>query len=138
MSSEELRKASEQLRAALDGRPRMTIPKITVLEDAPDKKAEKEAAALAIGDLENQAAKNEHTRTERFRDHVAKGVICVPRPANNSAVVIGVEGVNSPDASNRSASQSDGSIFFLAIRYLLSTIKILLWTNRSQLLTLQA
>lgn len=67
------------LREALSRRPVLQVPRIPddlPASDTPDDAARREASALASGDLEAEAAKREHGRTERFRDHVAVAIIC--------------------------------------------------------------
>jgi hypothetical protein len=65
------------LREALMRRKPRTIPDVKNESEEADQKAFNEAAAIASGDLETEAAKNEHVRTQRFRDHFAGGMITV-------------------------------------------------------------
>jgi predicted histidine transporter YuiF (NhaC family) len=84
MTEAELAERIRKIRDALNRRERRTIPESKTHQISKDQasgnsdtKAVNEAAALAVGDLENDAAKNEHGRTEKFRDHVALAILVV-------------------------------------------------------------
>jgi hypothetical protein len=66
----------EQRRTALAVRTRQIVPHAPDIVES-DNKSVKEAKALAQGSLEEEAKRNEHSRTERFRDHVAKAILIV-------------------------------------------------------------
>lgn len=68
-----------RMRAALAKRGAIPVPRI---DEAPktskqDDAAFQEASAIAAGNLEEEALKKEHNRTERFRDHVAVAMLIV-------------------------------------------------------------
>jgi hypothetical protein len=67
----------ENMREALKTRAKRTIPSVVASSIESDDKSIAEAKALSTGDLEKKASQNEHSRTERFRDHVARAIICL-------------------------------------------------------------
>lgn len=64
-------------RDKLSERPSLNVPDFSspIVENSPDNKSEKEAAAIAAGTLDEAAKRNEHDRTEKFRDAVALAVL---------------------------------------------------------------
>lgn len=78
MKSEDDEGRQRLLREALSKRPVLQVPRMTDVlpaDGASDDSARREASALASGGLEAEAAKREHGRTERFRDHVAIAIL---------------------------------------------------------------
>lgn len=78
MNEDEAKARLKQLRDALAQREERPVPRVQaqLIFDGDDA-ARKEASALASGDLEAEAAKKEHGRTERFRDHVAVAILII-------------------------------------------------------------
>lgn len=67
------------MRAKLSSRAKFNVPDLSsaTIENVEDEKSGKEAQALAVDKLDQQAKAREHGRTEKFRDAVALAVLIV-------------------------------------------------------------
>ncbi|WP_148209801.1 hypothetical protein [Azorhizobium caulinodans] len=118
MNEDEAKARLQQLRDALARREEKPVPRVQAYSGVDsDDAARKEASALASGDLEAEAAKKEHSRTERFRDHVAIAILIVFWAGFLSLSVLAVlwfiNFIIPPEKAILTSSQSERIISFL-------------------------